>query len=131
MLADPQVIREELQWQRDIDGDKPKSEEFVAEIQQAETVRVFGWMKPGEAFIHLIHSIGKCTSRAAASSLRAKDWGFVNDLTDESTPDLVQLPTVNGWKWPEVKIATDRKEMLAHFQRKWSRGNHFGRRRGM
>ena len=74
-------------------------------------------MKPGEAFIHLIHSIGKCTSRAAASSLRAKDWGFVNDLTDESTSDLVQLPTVNGWKWPEVKIATDRKEMLAHFSK--------------
>ena len=57
VASDPQVIREELQWQRDIDGDKPKIEEFVAEIQQAETVRVFGWIKPEEAFIHIIHSI--------------------------------------------------------------------------
>ena len=46
----------QLEWQRDLKGEKKTCEEFKDGVLGMQEFGVFGWMEKGNSFIQLVHS---------------------------------------------------------------------------
>jgi hypothetical protein len=98
----------DLKWQRDVDGDPQKTTLFKEVVGGLQDFRTYLFMKPGSAFVMVMHSPMKFVAISKATQhLQRRFIGFVGDRTATKDPILLVLPQQKTWSWETKTISTD------------------------
>lgn len=97
----------DLQWQKDVDGEAAKAKTFRGEVLQRLDLVVFAYMRPGSSAIQLLHSAATFSMHGADAELRGKDFAFIGDRKGPRTPVPIILNPDLPWKWVNKKIVLD------------------------
>ncbi len=90
----------DLRWQRDVKGDTQKIKQFQEVVGGLQEFRTYLLMKPGSAFVTVLHSPMKFVVISEATQhLQGRYVGFVGDRTSTKDPTPVVLPQQSTWKW--------------------------------
>jgi len=100
-------ILNDLQWQKDVDGEAAKAKAFRGEVLQRLDLVVFAYMRPGSSAIQLLHSAATFSMHGADAELRGKDFAFIGDRKGPRHPVPVLLNPDLPWKWLNKKIVLD------------------------
>ena len=98
----------DLKWQRDINGDTQKIKQFQEVVGGLQDFRTYLLMKPGSAFVTVLHSPMKFVAISEATQhLQGRYVGFVGDRTATKDPTPVVLPQQSTWKWDTKTTSAD------------------------
>jgi hypothetical protein len=98
---------EDLAWQASVAGEKQKAKEFWAHAIERSTLTVFAFLRPGSAYIQLLHAVGTCPDGEEGDEVRNKVFGFVGDQRDvfpQPTPVCIDE---KAWTWTACKLVAD------------------------
>ena len=101
------LLKTELAWQRQVEGDPAKIKVFKSEVLQRTDLLAFAYMRPASSFIHVLHTAGTFSLPSGDEHYRGKEIAFVGDKTEFMTPTPVQLAPDQPWKWITKKIGMD------------------------
>ena len=115
----------DLKWQREMDGDAQKITQFKEVVGGLQDFRTYLFMKPGSAFVTVMHSPMKFVAISDATQhLQGRYIGFVGDRTATKDPTAIVLPQQKTWSWETMVVATDADTMAAYYdQDNTRRGN--------
>ncbi len=99
-------ILQDLAWQRDVDSDANKISQFREVVGGLQDFRTYVFIKPGNAFVTVVHSIMKYFATSKATHLQGQFIGFVGDRKATKEPTAIILSQQKTWKW-ETKTASD------------------------
>ncbi len=100
-------ILRDLAWQREVDSNATKIGQFKEVVGGLQDFRTYAFIKPGSAFVRVVHSIMKYVAISELTQhLQGRLIGFVGDRTATKEPTAIILPQQKTWKW-EVKTASD------------------------
>jgi hypothetical protein len=86
-------IARDLKWQCDVDGNPQKTNQFKKVIGGLQDFRTYLLMKPGSAFVTVMHSLMKfVVISEAPQHLQGRFIGFVGDRTPTKDPISIVLP---------------------------------------
>jgi len=106
----------DLRWQRDVKGDTQKIKQFQEVVGGLQEFRTYLLMKPGSAFVTVLHSPMKFVAISEATQhLQGRYVGFVGDRTSTKDPTPVVLPQQSTWKWDTKTASTDAAALEAHY----------------
>jgi hypothetical protein len=108
----------DLKWQRDVNGDTQKIKQFQEVVGglQRQDFWTYRLMKPGSAFVTVLHSPMKLvTISEATQHLQGRYVGFVGDHTATKDPTPVVLPQQSTWKWDTKTTSSDVVALEAHY----------------
>ncbi len=109
-------IARDLKWQRDVDGNPQKTTRFKEVIGGLQDFRTYLFMKPGSAFVMVMHSPMKFVVISKATQhLQGRFIGFVEDRTPTKDPILIVLPQQKLWSWETKTVSTDATAMDAYY----------------
>jgi hypothetical protein len=101
-------IARDLKWQCDVDSNLQKTTQFKEVIGGLHDFRTYLFMKPGSAFVTVMHSPMKFVAISKATQhLQGRFIGFVGDCTPMKDPILIVLPQQKTWSWETKTISTD------------------------
>ncbi len=91
--GDTTAVRD-LKWQRDVYGNMQKIKQFQEVVGGLQVFRTYLFMKPGSAFVTVLHSPMKFVAISEATQhLQGRYVGFVGDCTAMKDPTPVVLPS--------------------------------------
>jgi hypothetical protein len=91
---------QDLKWQRDVNGGMQKIKQFQEVVGGLQNFWTYLLMKPGSAFVTVLHSPMKLVAISKATQhLQGRYVGFVGDRTATKDPTPVVLPLQSTWKW--------------------------------
>ena len=106
----------DLKWQRDVNGDTQKIKQFQEVVGGLQDFRTYLFMKPGSAFVTVLHSPMKFVAISEATQhLQGRYVGFVRDRTATKDPTPVVLPSQSTWKWETKTTSLDAVALEAHY----------------
>ena len=109
-------IARDLKWQRDVDGNPQKTTQFKEVVGGLQDFRTYLFMKPGSAFVTVMHSPMKFVAISKATQhLQGRFIGFVGDRTPMKDPILIVLPQQKTWSWETKTVSTDAAAMDAYY----------------
>jgi hypothetical protein len=125
-LASDEVVGGELAWQREVKGNETKCHDFMEQAlgMGMGLFRLYALMKPGSAFVQVVHGVAKYFSvQGAAPEYAGKHLAFMGDRELQREPVAVQfLPEEHSWGWATLVVATKREAMATFYQD----GNNLG-----
>ena len=108
-------IARDLKWQRDVDGDSQKTTQFKEVVGGLQDFRTYLFMKPGSAFVTVMHSPMKFVVISEATQhLQGRFIGFIGDRTPTKDPISIVLPQQKTWSWETKTVSTDAAAMDAY-----------------
>ncbi len=106
----------DLKWQRDVNGDTQKIKQFQEVVGGLQDFWTYLLMKPGSAFVTVLHSPTKFVAISEATQhLQGRYVGLVGDRTATKDPTPVILPSQNTWKWETKNTSLDAVALEAHY----------------
>jgi hypothetical protein len=109
-------IARDLKWQRDVDGDPQKATQFKEVVGGLQDFRTYLFMKPGSAFVMVMHFPMKFVEISKATQhLQGRFIGFVRDRTPMKNPISNVLPQQKTWSWEMKTVSTDTAVMDAYY----------------
>jgi hypothetical protein len=106
----------DLKWQRDVNGNTQKIKQFQEVVGGLQDFRTYLLMKPGSAFVTILHSPMKFVAISEATQhLQGRYVGFVGDHTATKDPTPVVLPQQSTWKWDTKTTSSDAAALEAHY----------------
>ena len=106
----------DLKWQRDVNGNTQKIKQFQEVVGGLQDFRTYLLMKPGSAFVTILHSPMKFVAISEATQhLQGRYVGFVGDHTATKDPTPVVLPQQSTWKWETKTTSSDAAALEAHY----------------
>ena len=92
-LSTDTSVRQDLNWQRDVNGDSQKINLFKEIVGGLQEFQTYLLIKPGNAFVTVIHSPMKFVAISEATQhLQGRFVGFVGDSTATKDPTPIVLP---------------------------------------
>jgi hypothetical protein len=99
-LDDDVIIKQELDWQRDVKTDQTKTSLFKEKAQMLQSYVAFLIIRPQSAYLTCVHSAHVYySSTAAPSELDGKLIGFVRDRTSSRNLIPIELAPVMVFDW--------------------------------
>ncbi len=110
------TILRDLKWQKVVDGDAQKINQFKDVVGGLQDFRTYLFIKPGNAFVTVLHLPMKFVAISEATQhLQGRFVGFVRDHTATKDPTSIVLPQQKTWKW-ETKIdSSDAAELATYY----------------
>jgi len=106
----------DLKWQRDVNGDMQKIKQFQEVVGGLQDFWTYLLMKPGSAFVTILHSPMKFVAISEATQhLQGRYVGFVGDRTATKDPTPVVLPQQSTWQWDTKTMSLDAAALEAHY----------------
>ncbi len=112
------TIERDLKWQRDMDGDPQKIAYVFKEVVGGlQDFRTYLFMKPGSAFVTVLHSLMKFVAISEATQhLQGRYIGYVGDRTISQDPISIVLPQQKTWSWEAKTVSTNAGAMHAYYE---------------
>ena len=99
-----------------MDGDPNKVTNFKEVVGGLQDFRVFLFMKPGSAYVTVMHSPMKFFAISDATQhLQGRYIGFIGDRTTTKDPTAIVLPQQKTWTWESKVVTTDAASLAAHY----------------
>ena len=103
----PGISASLLLWQAEGVNDATRAKSFRDEVLSSDKLLVFAYMRPGSAFVQLLHSLNVFSAENGEEEIQGQVFGFLGDRTTgiirpipASIPDKV-------WKWLARKVVLD------------------------
>jgi hypothetical protein len=109
-------IARDLKWQHDVGGNPQKTTQFKEVVGGLQDFHTYLFMKPGSAFVTVMHSPMKFVAISEATQhLQGRFIGFVGDRTPTKDPILIVLSQQKTWSWETKTVSTDAAAMDAYY----------------
>ena len=109
-------IARDLKWLREMDGDTQKITQFKEVVGGLQDFFTYLFMKPGSAFVTVMHSPMKFVAISDATQhLQGRYIGFVGDRTATKDPTSIVLPQQKTWSWETKSVAMDAAALAAYY----------------
>jgi hypothetical protein len=115
-LGTKSSILQDLKWQKEVDGDAQKISQFKEVVGGLEDFRTYLFMKPGSAFITVLHSPMKFVAISKATQhLQGRFVGFVGNRLSTKDPISIVLPQQKTWSWETKTVLSDAVALMTHY----------------
>jgi hypothetical protein len=95
---------------------RKKIKQFQEVVGGLQEFRTYLLIKPGSAFVTVLHSPMKFVAISEATQhLQGRYVGFVGDRTATKDPTPVVLPQLSTWKWDTKTTSLDAEALEAHY----------------
>jgi hypothetical protein len=109
-------IARDLKWQRDVDGKAQKATQFKEVVGGLQDFHTYLFMKPGSAFVTVMHSPMKFVAISEATQhLQGRFMGFVGYRTPTKDPISIVLPQQKTWSWETKTVSADAEAMASYY----------------
>ncbi len=99
-----------------MDGNPQKTTQFKEVVGGLQDFCTYLFMKPGSAFVMVMHSPMKFFAISKATQhLQGRFIGFIGDRTPTKDPILIVLPQQKTWSWETKTVSTDAAAMDAYY----------------
>jgi hypothetical protein len=115
-LGTESSILRDLKWQKEVAGDAQKISQFKEVIGGLQDFRIYLFMKPGSAFVTVLHSPMKFIAISEAMQhLQGRFVGFVGDRSSMKDPISTVLPQQKTWSWETKTVSSDAMALATHY----------------
>ena len=115
-VGTPATIPHELNWQRLVDGEPAKINQWKDIMGSIQDFKAYLFVKPGSCFATVVHSPMKFAAISSATShLQGRVIGFVGDRTATREPSPILFPTIKTWQWVKETVHTDGPALIKHY----------------
>ena len=115
-VGTPATIPQELNWQRLVDGDNAKINQWRDIMGSIQDFKAYLFVKPGSCFATVVHSPMKFAAISPSTShLQGRVIGFVGDRTATREPSPILFPTIKTWQWVKEKVHTDGPALIKYY----------------
>jgi hypothetical protein len=119
-------ILQDLTWQREVDGNANKINQFKELIGGLQNFRTYLFIKPGSAFVTVLHSTMKYVAISKVTQhLQGRLIGFVGDHTATKEPTAIVLPQQKTWKWETKMTLADGAALQLYYAEYQTRRGKF------
>ncbi len=106
---------QDLKRQKKVDGDAQKISQFKKVVGGLQDFCTYLFMKPGSAFVTVLHSPMKFVGISKAMQhLQGRFVGFVGDPSSTKDPISIVLPQQKMWSWDTKMVSSDAVALATH-----------------
>jgi hypothetical protein len=109
-------ILRDLKWQKEVARDVQKISQFKEVVGGLQDFRTYLFMKPGSAFVTVLHSPMKFVAISEVTQhLQGRFVGFVGDRSSMKDPISIVLPQQKTWSWETKTVLSDTVALATHY----------------